>query len=561
MASMIIWISWFVVLTITALGQEHTFASDTLAVVGTKCITLDDFQKYYNDKIRSVGLTDNGEARQKYLENLLDDQVLLQYAYSKKIDKEKNSAKEFERIKTQALLNAFSKKHLEPEVTVSEDDIRLMYIRMSTKVRVRHLYASSLKEAEKLYDEVKHGKSFEELAPLIFQDPVLKNNGGDLGYISVDDMDPAFEEAAYTLKPGEISHPVKTVQGYSIIKVEDVKPNPLLTETEYLKSRGRIKAFVQKRAYEKIALQYTEQLKKNLKINFNSKFLEQVYASWKKNDDANHQEMNSGIYQSELKRVVVTSAVGNWTAKKLIDELEKTDEAQRLWIHSVTDFEDLITGLLTRFATVKKALAERLDASAECREETTFQFESYLIKRVEEKIKKENRCTEDEITAYYVKNKDRFTKPGEMRLSSILVDRKSLADSLFSMLESGLSFENLSSQFSIQKATAEKNGDMGFFKKEELGTLGDQVFSLRAGEWLGPLNDEDKFVFLKCTEIKGAAVQPLQDVHNEIANTLDQLSWFKVRQEFVDNLKRNMVIKVFPEKLNSLNLLTKREVR
>jgi peptidyl-prolyl cis-trans isomerase SurA len=57
------------------------------------------------------------------------------------------------------------------------------------------------------------------------EDPSAKDNSGDLGYFTALQMVYPFESAAYTMKQGEISSPVRTRFGYHIIKVTDSRPN------------------------------------------------------------------------------------------------------------------------------------------------------------------------------------------------------------------------------------------------------------------------------------------------------------------------------------------------
>lgn len=78
-------------------------------------------------------------------------------------------------------------------------------------------------QALKVMDEAKKGKDFSELAKKYSQDEGTAKKGGELGYFSAKQMEPAFSKAAFELKPGEISDPVRTPYGFHIIKVENVR--------------------------------------------------------------------------------------------------------------------------------------------------------------------------------------------------------------------------------------------------------------------------------------------------------------------------------------------------
>ena len=77
--------------------------------------------------------------------------------------------------------------------------------------------------AEDILKEARSGADFAKLADEYSEDPSVQTNHGDLGYFKRGDMDPAFEKAAFSGKPGEIIGPVKTRFGLHIIKIVDRK--------------------------------------------------------------------------------------------------------------------------------------------------------------------------------------------------------------------------------------------------------------------------------------------------------------------------------------------------
>ena len=77
-------------------------------------------------------------------------------------------------------------------------------------------------DAQKILDEAKKGKNFAELAKKYSQDEASAKKGGELGFFSQKQMEQAFSDAAFALKPGEISDLVRTPYGFHIIKSEEI---------------------------------------------------------------------------------------------------------------------------------------------------------------------------------------------------------------------------------------------------------------------------------------------------------------------------------------------------
>ncbi|MGH7598005.1 MAG: peptidylprolyl isomerase, partial [bacterium] len=105
--------------------------------------------------------------------------------------------------------------------------------RRGEKVNARHILvrlstsASDEKATEtfihQLRDDILAGKiSFEEAAKKYSNDQTSNEKGGDLGWFESDQLQvQAFREVARTLKPGEISEPLKTQYGFHLVRLDD----------------------------------------------------------------------------------------------------------------------------------------------------------------------------------------------------------------------------------------------------------------------------------------------------------------------------------------------------
>jgi parvulin-like peptidyl-prolyl isomerase len=95
---------------------------------------------------------------------------------------------------------------------------------------VRHILVPKKALADSLYAQLKAGADFAKLAKRYSKDPGSAANGGKLT-VSKGQTVPEFDKAAFSLKKGELSEPIKTQYGYHIIQalsaVKPAKTTPL----------------------------------------------------------------------------------------------------------------------------------------------------------------------------------------------------------------------------------------------------------------------------------------------------------------------------------------------
>ncbi|MEI7431356.1 MAG: peptidylprolyl isomerase [Betaproteobacteria bacterium] len=100
-----------------------------------------------------------------------------------------------------------------------------------------------------LYDRIKHGASFVELARLFSQDGAA-SKGGDLGWIYPGDTVPDFERAMNLLKPGEVSEPVQSPFGFHLIEVIERRVQDVSADRQRMAARNVLRERKMDEAYQ-----------------------------------------------------------------------------------------------------------------------------------------------------------------------------------------------------------------------------------------------------------------------------------------------------------------------
>ena len=154
-------------------------------------------------------------------------------------------------------------------VNVSDEEIKEFFdknkdaFKQQLSVNASHILVNSSIEADEIVKELKKGVNFEELAKEKSLDTGTKESGGNLGVFPKGAMVKEFEDAAFSLKVGEISNPIKTQFGYHIIKVNEKFEEKDATLED---SKDKVEEAVRRQKLNEAALDYIRNLYTSAKI-------------------------------------------------------------------------------------------------------------------------------------------------------------------------------------------------------------------------------------------------------------------------------------------------------
>jgi peptidyl-prolyl cis-trans isomerase SurA len=204
-----------------------SFAQDlnnkVLLNVAGRDIQAGEFLRMYKKSLEPGKTPDSEE----YLQQFIVFKLKVADALSEGTDTTAAFRKEFNGYRNQLAQNYLT------DPAVKENMLHEAYNRSLTEIKASHLLisvpgdglpADTLKAFQKALSarqRIITGESFEDVARSLSEDPSVKMNGGNLGYFTAFQMITPFEDAAYSLNPGDISLPVRTTYGYHIIKVTD----------------------------------------------------------------------------------------------------------------------------------------------------------------------------------------------------------------------------------------------------------------------------------------------------------------------------------------------------
>ena len=178
------------------------------------------------------------------------------------------------------IINALVEKEVADKIAISDKEAETFYkenldkFKQEESVKASHILIGvdpkageedkkkAREKAEGLLKKIKAGEDFAALAKEYSTCP-SSAQGGDLGFFGKGQMVPPFENAAFAMKPGEVSDVVETQFGYHIIKVTEKKA---AETTKFDEVKPKIKDYLKGQKLQQSVGDYINDLKGKMKI-------------------------------------------------------------------------------------------------------------------------------------------------------------------------------------------------------------------------------------------------------------------------------------------------------
>ena len=207
-----------------------------VATVNGRPITQGDVAIAADDPALSLPGVDEAQKKGLLVDYMVDLKVGAQAAEAAKVGDTPEFKRKLAYFRDKLLLDDYleqeAKRAVTPEAERAIYDQTVKLMKPEEEAHARHILVESEADAKKIAARIKGGEDFAKVAAETSKDPGSKAEGGDLGWFTKERMVPEFANAAFAMKPGQVSDPVKSQFGWHVIKVEEkrTKPQPTLDE-------------------------------------------------------------------------------------------------------------------------------------------------------------------------------------------------------------------------------------------------------------------------------------------------------------------------------------------
>lgn len=163
---------------------------------------------------------------------------------------------------------------------------------------------------------------------------------------------------------------------------------------------------------------------------------------------------------------------------------------------------------------------------------------------------------DEKIKQWYEKHLADYSKPERFRYSLIRVKTKQQAEKILQQLKNNESFADLARSQSLDKASANRGGDLGWLQSDTTIDIIANAHLKDKNQLSNPIKDGDGYLVLKLTDIQAAFTQPLSEVRANVEQKVEHedaiTRFYKLQQRVNDAATNNPQSLAAAEKVSGI---------
>ncbi len=557
------------------LAQCGRQSDPVVARIGNRVIRLSEFeQDFSKNRTPNYIKTTTFKERKDHLLTMVDRTLKIADAYSRGYDKLPEVVQPVEREMEQRLFSSYVEKKVVDRL-ISEKELLDYWRKSSVQLRVRHILlvvprdADERKEAEvrkrawELRDRILRGESFFDVAKNFSQDHLSSPKGGDLGFIRWGEggYDDAFFEAAFKLKQGELSEPVRSNRGYHILRVEDKQISGL---GEYEQAKDRIKQQLIKgkqTEMEKEYYQLAADLEKRYKVEYDSTAIVALASklnapspdttlSGQGADADVEKDQFYYLTPTDQKMVLARYAGGLLRVEDLVKALRRYPARRQPRLTSVETVKDWTSRLLWRDLMLKEAKREKFHLQPEMKRARQQLLERSMLQRItDDMVRKRMNLTEESYKAYFESHADRYVNPARAKVQEIFVSDRKQAEQLLRRIRAGEDFSRLARQYTERISVRNEGGVLGYISARQYGNVGQTALQMAVGQVSDIIPMGPKFSIIKVLDREEQSPKSYEEAKYDVQRDLRREEEERLKKEWLDGLRARFKVTIYDEAL------------
>lgn len=234
----------------------------------------------------------------------------------------------------------------------------------------------------------------------------------------------------------------------------------------------------------------------------------------------------------------------------------RKQELDRMWANmfpgeDAPDYEsfddrvkaEILKNIARERLVLEKAYAKKIDTTNEVKEQVGHMTRQVVIQVYLKSILDEI-VPEKDIRKEYDVMKEKFVGREEVKASHILVEDEEDAKEIAKQLKDGADFAELAKEKSIDTASGENGGDLGYFTKDRMvPEFADMAFTTKKGATSAPVKSDFGWHIIKVEDKR--PVQPPK--YEEVRERIQQSLAAPAIERYIANLEKQSDIKLYNE--------------